>query len=442
MKRFFFTTIALAAVAVGCTKSGLIESPQTYETPIAFEPYTGKAPVTKATVATTETIYDGFQVIGYEEANATSHAITVTNNPYLDRKVYVKYDTENEEYEMKEGKPVWRYDNAMYWPENKTLTFMAYGLNAEKEYGSPSTKTITWSSEKPHTKFVYAVPPMVAEQEDLVISPIMQGQSSANNPVVVKLYHALSRVGFKVKTEGSANVNVIIKDVRLKGTGLTSASFDLEDAVSVTTTGSGPDVTTAVSYKNDATDGNQQAVTGTDAIDYSLFDTGYQYTTLSYNDPSNPNSDTKDFPAFMTRSASTSTTVAVCANTTFRTSANITEGATNKTVDYDPAYISADAISKLASNEDRFMMIIPQTLSNAKVEVVYQLSGAEEQKAEINLGSFQFKAGKAYEFVFTVSTVAVGFGVEVGGWLPGFAADNGDTNFTEAEGYFPLIPVE
>ena len=283
---------------------------------------------------------------------------------------------------------------------------------------------------------------MVAEQEDLVISPIMQGQSSANNPVVVKLYHALSKVGFKVKTEGSANVNVIIKDVRLKGTGLTSASFDLQNAVSVTTTGSGSDATTAVSYTNDATDGDQAPVTGTAAIDYSLFDTEYKYTTLSYDNQSNPNSTTKDFPAFMTRSASTSTTVAVCANTTFKTSATIKEGNTDKTVDYDPAYISADDISRLTSNEDRYMMIIPQTLSNAKVEVVYQLSGAEEQKAEINLGSFQFKAGKAYEFVFTVSTVAVGFGVEVGGWLPGFAADNGDTNFTEDEGYFPLIPVE
>ena len=80
MKRFFFLTIALAAAAISCTKSGLLESPQTYENPIEFEPYAGKAPVTKATEVLTDDIKEsGFHVVGFVEG--TDDAIDKAN-PY------------------------------------------------------------------------------------------------------------------------------------------------------------------------------------------------------------------------------------------------------------------------------------------------------------------------------------------------------------------------
>ena len=49
MKRFFFSLIALAAVAASCTQSALVETPDLFGTEVSFSPYTGRTPVTKAT---------------------------------------------------------------------------------------------------------------------------------------------------------------------------------------------------------------------------------------------------------------------------------------------------------------------------------------------------------------------------------------------------------
>ena len=63
------------------------------------------------------------------------------------------------------------------------------------------------------------------------------------------------------------------------------------------------------------------------------------------------------------------------------------------------------------------MMIMPGNVgSNAKIEVTYQLSGGEDMVADVSIANFNFAGGTAYEFVFTVSTVAVGFNVQVKDW--------------------------
>lgn len=410
MKRFFLSAIALATVAIGCTKSGLLESPKTYEDPIEFEPYSGKAPVTKATEATSETLKEqGFYIIGYTEVGDKGDDNTTTlANEYMRRSVLWGKPTSTDT-----GDNRWYYANSAYWPDGQDLSFMAYGLNVNED----EDEDIFVESTQTPLQFSYTVENEVANHKDLVISPLMANQRKSKDPVQVRLYHVLSRVGFKVKTTGDANVNVIIKDVRLKGTGLKSANFTLTNAVVKTTS----DATTTISYANDATivaGDDVTPVTGTATIDYSLFDTEYEHTTYSYNHTSNKNDRATPYPAFIMRSGASATTAEIGANTTFKTSIEITENGESKTVDYDPAYISADDISRLTSNDDRFMMVIPQTMSNAKVEVVYQLSGAEEKKAEITLGNYAFNAGKAYEFIFTVSTTAVSFGVEVGNWEP------------------------
>ena len=68
MKRFFFSLIALAAVAASCTQSALVETPDLNGTEITFNPYTGRTPVTRATdivKATGLANAGGFQVIGF-----------------------------------------------------------------------------------------------------------------------------------------------------------------------------------------------------------------------------------------------------------------------------------------------------------------------------------------------------------------------------------------
>ena len=373
MKRFFFTAITLAAVAVGCTKSGLLESPKTYEDPITFEPYTGKATMTKATVAETTTIEQlGFSVIGFVEADNGINAAS----PYLNK-------------DVTKGTDGWTYDGAMYWPDGSELTFVAFGNNA----------SVVNPVNGDYTKLTYVVQTAATEQEDLVISPVKPNCTStkpngiegeSGTAVSVRLYHALSRVGFKVKTIGVEGVEVAISDITMRGTFVTSGTFDLT-----------------------------QIAAGEKTLSYELTD---------------PQSADVSYPLFAAGSQP------------FTTDGTLDAGSNEKTFDIVPT-----------TAEDRWMMIMPGTVGNVTdtedingngnrdesvtpyIKVVYTLEGANQQTAIIPLvkgdTNFEFEIGKAYEFVFTASTQAVGFDVEVGIWQPDTDSDNATDPETET---FPL----
>ena len=417
MKRFFFTVIAIAAAAISCTKSGLLESPQTYETPITFEPYTGKVPVTKATVVETENIQeDGFRVIGFVEDDA--NAIN-SSSPRLKRVVTFgdhdkKTDTPDE----------WYYHVPMYWEQDQDMTFIAYGLNVNANKTAVTTTgdidenntgddNFKMASANDYTKFTYTVPTTVAAQKDLVISPVMTDNNSSKGTIAVRLYHALSRIGFSVKTEGnsaSSSTYVTIKDVAIVGGFATSATFDLSK-ISAPAEG---------------------------------------VKTLAYNLPNNKEGKPVNF------------TPASPVRTEYKllTDAYTNEGKTG-TADQNNANIKTYTIYS-GTEADRFMMIMPGQVGNVAdtenidnddsttevapyIRVKYQLPSAEEQTTYIplrtNTGTadvpvyenFTFAPGKAYEFVFTVSTVAVGFDVTVGIWEP----KSGNT-VTPEEETFPL----
>ena len=376
MKRFFFATIALAAVAIGCTKSGLIESPQTYEEPITFEPYTGKLPVTKATEAKSDTTLkrSGFRVIGFTETQ--NGAITTTGTPFLDKVV-------------RWGKPTseatadkWYYEGAAYWPDGQNLSFMAYGLNVNEETGkgSPAITDRFVMNGSDYSSFTYTVPEKVALQKDLVISPVLKGVNNSgegDKTVRFQMKHVLSRIGFSVLTTGTAGVEIIIKNIKLQGSFATQGTVDL-DAM---TTGETPTpATPSISPSSSKT-----------AMTYSLFDSDYDKTKTSGN-----------FKGFITSSVNNQTT-AIYNNTSFAAGS-----------EYDPDGKSGDAA---AASDSRFMMLMPGNVGpNAKIEVTYQLSGGEDMVAEVSIANFNFAGGTAYEFVFSVSTVAVGFNVQVKEW--------------------------
>lgn len=382
MKHFFFSVIALATVAIGCTKSGLLESPSTYETPIAFEPYAGRAPVTKATIEGSETIKSGFRVIGFKEGTDGEIINTQLTDPFLHK--LVKYDNTQSK---------WTYSGAMYWPETEALTFVAYGLNVngtpEEATDSENNNAYIAGDAKPGTKFVqgddyvsytYNVGATAAEHKDLVISPAMKSCTSADasgtadgdteaSTVNVRLYHVLSRIGFKLAIENSYGQSqlstqpVTIKSIRLIGNFINVGSFNLTSAVSV----SGETVTYA------AVGGDRTANTS-----YSLFSDGqsFTYTPTGAETSAHPIFDTTD------------------------------DAATN-------------------ASDDRYMMIIPgnanPTSGNVKVEVIYTIGTGDDTTATLpikqpNGTALVFEAGKAYEFILTVSNVAVGFDVEVSDW--------------------------
>ena len=393
MKRFFFTLIALAAVAVSCTKSGLLESPQTYETPITFEPYTGKAPATKAAAVVTKDIATaGFRVFGFD---ATSSAL------YLNR--VVKSTDEG---------TTWDYQVPMYWQENQSLRFAAYGLNvnpgttvatntgdiAGEPEGSAFVQKSTTPTSADYKKFTYTVPRTVSDQKDLVISPYTSAMTSASGTISINLHHVLSRVGFQLQLEGETGVNVIIKNLSLVGTGASTAEFDLTNSVTVTpAVGDTPE---SIAYAKTL------GTTGT--ITYSLFDSAYEHDGTN-NGQTYPGfivtSDTYD----AAKEEAKTHLVPICPNTTFFPDS---EGVTYNPGDIDDDDITAPNATTLAN---RYMMFLPQTFTDASIVVVYQLEDAEEQEAILPLTT-AFLPGKAYEFVFSVSTNSVGFGVTVSPW--------------------------
>ena len=85
------------------------------------------------------------------------------------------------------------------------------------------------------------------------------------------------------------------------------------------------------------------------------------------------------------------------------------------------------AVNASADEYNRYMMLIPctpgTTDAKATIEVIYQLTDAEEQKAKVELpADFEFAKGTGYEFVLKVSTMAVTFEVEVIDWQTGQVA--------------------
>lgn len=375
MKRLIFLAITVVAATVSCTKSGLLESPQTYEDPISFEPYSGKIPVTKATEATLQTMKDtlGFHVTGFLHSDDTDFT-----SDYLDVDVTFKNG--------------WGYDGVAYWPEGASLDFVAYGRLPEG--------LIDFDTDS-FTAFTYEVPEDVAEQQDLVVSALKEGQSASTsesgNVVKFQFEHILSRVGFSVKTNNDYNplqpVKVTIKQVTLNGTFVNTGKVDL--------TSSTPKIV------------SEAPTTDNTTTRYSLFDTDYAFGTATGSNLS----------GFVT--PDTKTAVHIFGNTKFNAGAGYAE----------PTETNA------ADSLDRFMMIMPGQVGDLIVEdqsvdpyieVVYQLTGAGEQVARVPLTqivttgiedepittevNWTFVAGRAYEFIFTVSTTAIAFDVEMKTW--------------------------
>ena len=225
----------------------------------------------------------------------------------------------------------------------------------------------------------------------------MVNKDNTSGTIAVQLYHVLSRVGFKVLPLGSAGVNVVIKSVKLKGDFVEGATFDLTKAVTVSGN--------IVSYEKTLNSAST-------AVSYDLFGNGYTKEAES-------STNTHGFVATSVASTSASA-LPIFYNCDFELG-----------IDYEPG---DEKPTSGASDTDRFMMIMPQTIENAEVEVIYHLTDDVERVATIPIGDatskeFAFAAGKAYEFVFTISTVAVGFNVEVNTWNPA-AGENVETELT------------
>ena len=386
MKRFYLSAIILTVVALGCTKSSIVESATSYMETIEFDSYAGRIPVTKASNTTIDTLKaHGFQAIAY---NSGDYVETYLNET-------VTYDkTANN------GEGKWTYgDKKIYWPEGSNLDFVAYGSNVNKTATVSKEASVNLVSDFSEASFVYCVPDYVSEQEDLVVAaPWLNHNNKTETGNVVKFdfKHVLSKIGFNVVTnneytgENANPVDVTIKNVRLRATMYNRGSVHLL----ATSPKVVPDLDSPITS-------------------YSLFDHNYPTKDASEYDESGM---LKGF---------------VCHNST--TSVPIYQNIKFNPENY--AEVSVPSKDDEEALNNRFMMILPaETIGKVRdiddidhddnvnenvppyIEVVYQLTGGREEIVRAYLGDYgitSFAAGKWYEFTFKVSTTAVKFDVNI-----------------------------
>lgn len=392
MKRFIFSAIAIAAVATACTESGLIDTPDFYANEITFDPYIGKAPVTKAEDIDADYLKvsskeePAFHVYAFlhKGEDENKNPIIDIRNPFMDKDVWFVPNA------GEEHAGVWRYDGLEYWP-NTPLAFVAYNSKAEKSI----------TSHPSHTEFEFTVNDVVEEQVDLLTTTFMKGHvdsDTGNKNVNLVFKHLLSRVGFSViPTTISSNVDIAIRSIKIFGTfpsvGTVDLTLNREEVISEGETDD-QDVKELRPYITPKT--------GTTVDQYSLFD-GNDCFVINSADCKNE------------------TTNAIVAKPIYSNS--VLHLDKDK---WEERYTSLDN----ADADNRYMMLIPcNPGADTYIEVEYQLTSDIKRTAKVRLDNWVFKPGFAYEFILKVSTDSIDFDAQMGGWTGSEAAAG------------PLIPL-
>ena len=225
MKRFFFSLIALSAVAVGCTQSALLETPEALNQPVSFSPYTGRTPETKATSIIGVT---GDQDGGVSLAQAGGFRVfAVANTKQEDGTVNKTVKLNNVLVEYDNG--MWKYSPLLFWPDGSsstTMSFVGYSAN-----GIESNSGVEGLSNISKDGFTFTVPTDISKQVDLLATAYQANKSLNNNgaDVTMQFHHLLTRIGFKLQT--STDKQVAINSIALKGSMYTSATLDFDDAI-------------------------------------------------------------------------------------------------------------------------------------------------------------------------------------------------------------------
>ena len=376
MKKTRYAIIALAALAFSCTKSDIVDVPEAQKTPIAFDTYNGRVPVTKASQITKDDISQ-IQVYGFHTPASGTVSYTST---YMDPIVSRTYDSD-------EGWSAWAYSPLSYWPASGTLQFVAHGTNTPR-FVATTVKTDPTPGELvpkdgSYVNYTYTVPAATANQQDL-IAGYVSPTSATSEKVMFTMNHLLSRIGFTLKTLGTSEdgkvADVTIKTIELHGNFINTGDVNLATA--------SPAISTA-EYED-----NTDYITNS----YSLFATGQYFATKSAD---NASAGVEIYARYIS--------------------------------DGNGGYVEN------SSNSNRYLMVIPGEITEAidtddtngdklntdtvapYIKVVYQLSGASEQTAIIPFkqkdgSNWNLTAGKAYEFVLTVSVAQIEFTGSVEPW--------------------------
>ena len=376
MKKIIYIALALATLTIACTKSDLVDVPVSQNTPIIFDTYNGRVPVTKAVEITKDNI-SSIQVTGFQVAEGATAAASYTGyymNPVVTR-------TKNND-----SWGNWGYESLMYWPATGSLEFVAYGSDTPRANSGEGNLIPT---DESYVNFTYTVPSTVANQKDLIVGyvPPTKAPSTTPSAVTFDMKHLLSRVGFKLATKGSGT-SVIIHDVILHGTFKTTASVDL------TAAGTEED---PILKASSATTTNYSLLPDSESAKLSF--TTEDLAGTAYNG-------TTRYDIYATTSTATTGFTANAANRYMM----ILPG---EVLDLENVADAHDVDNDNNITED----------TPPYIEVNYQLGSAGKPRvARLALPkldedtNWTFNAGYAYEFVFEVSISEIKFTGTVQGW--------------------------
>lgn len=210
-KKFFMGIAAMAALTlVSCSSDDLdsLSDNSSKNEAISFDGYLGRSAVavngsrgSEVKIDQLKTSADGFGVFGNYNTGGQEFGANLFNNQQ------VKYSSTDKK---------WTYSPLKYWPTQGHIDFLAYApYNA-------GTFENTY-----HLKF--NVSETITEQKDLLYAKTV-GQTMADNSgtkkVTFKFNHALSRLGYSVKLNGtcSSDATITLKKITLAGSAPASAT--------------------------------------------------------------------------------------------------------------------------------------------------------------------------------------------------------------------------
>ena len=481
MKKALFIIVALASVAIGCTKSEVVKAPGRGRE-IKFDTYVGKTPMTKAEsadlayVQRTLATGGGFQVYAF-----LHNAIPFTQNPetgetdyldaskvgtstaYMDKVVtWVGPVTADPELGIEAADGYWDYDGVVYWPDhttNRKLAFAAYGLNVTDNIVWDNDPTVAGNektnhpAEQSYTKFTYTVPSAVADQKDLLVSPFLVNQGLSENveaaPVEILFKHLLSRVGFQVvANQDTDDVEIKIQEIKLIGKFPTTGKVDLKDNGVIV-----PNIEENDPFQTEYTffPGFEYFSTTSSKVPTDIFanriyvasqdetteEGGEQQDPTTEEDSTTDNGTTEDGgEATEPEQPSAPTGDPIVNSDASNRYMMIMPSQQAKHLVYE-----ADGVTPDLDEDGNVQYIAGETRPGAYIEVHYQLTDADPQRAMVSLDNWTFVAGKSYTFIFKVSTYSIEFDVKVDEWVPHFDEVQNGVKPNEGNGYFTLTPI-
>ena len=258
-KKLFLGILAAAAVSfTACQKDEVLNEVQQDEA-ISFSTYLGRGAQTKGTVIDTDKLGElGFGVFAYYTGQDDADEDNIKGDPNFMNNVKVTYGDWKQDPDDDPKNNSWGYSDLKYWPNTTgdKISFFAYAPHTENQTklkvytksGGPTgddtpvylTYVLDYNDYKNHI--------------DVLFAP-KQLNTTKQSTVNLTFYHALSRVGFKVKNNMDyGNTKIKLKSVSLSGKLIWSGTMFLNKAT-VTSTTSNSVTTTKVNNNWENTDG-------------------------------------------------------------------------------------------------------------------------------------------------------------------------------------------